>query len=131
MPKAATLILNEENAITLEEVKAQLRRYIDMTQHTGEQLGWDYAAAAFPYTIEDDPEKRGQWFVLKGKNPNYRTIIIGMGKNEQNQPVIQIILPNGATHGDIAKGNEFTRYLGKALKAETRLFNGRTMYFNR
>ena len=130
MTKAATLILNEENAVTLEDVKAQLEHYIQMTQKTGEQLGWDYAAAAFPYTIEDDPQQRGQWFLLKGKNPNYRKLIIGVGKNDHNQPVIQIVLPTGATHGDIAKGNELTRYLGKMLKAETRLFNGRTMYFN-
>lgn len=131
MPKAATLILSEETSVTLEEIKEQFHRYVKMTRHTGEQLDWDYAAAAFPYAIEDHPEKKGQWFILRGNNPNYRMIIIGTGKNEQNQTIIQIILPDGATHGDIAKGNEFTRYLGKALKAETHLFNGRTMYFNR
>jgi len=128
--KAATLILNDENEATLQNVKTHLEHYIQMTQKTGEQLDWDYAAAAFPYTIEDDPQQRGRWMVLKGKNPNYRKLIISVGKNDQNQPIVQIILPAGATHGDIAKGNELTRYLGKRLKAETRLFNGRTMYFN-
>jgi len=127
--KAATLILKEENAVTLEDVKAQLAHYIEMARKTGEQLGWDYTAAAFPYTIEDDPKRGGRWFVLKGKNPNYRKLIIGVGKNEDNRPVVQIVLPTGATHGDIAKGNELTRFLGKRLKAETRLFNGRTMHF--
>ena len=130
MTKAATLILSEQNAVSLEDVKNELKHYIEMTQKTGRQLDWDYASAAFPYTIEDDPKQRGQWFYLKGKNANYRKLIIGIGKNEQDQPVIQIVLPTGATHGDIAKGNELTRYLGKKLKAETRLFNGRTMYFN-
>jgi hypothetical protein len=119
--------------VTLDDVKAKLQRYIDMTKKTGQQLGWDYADAAFPYTIEERPEGRGSWFLLKGKDPKlYKTIVIGVGAKEENGLVkhyIQVSLPESATHGDTNKANEFCRYLARDYKAELHLFNGRVQYF--
>lgn len=58
------------------------------------------------------------------------------GESEAESPegnkrhFIQFVLPEGATHGDKAKGNEFVKHFAKKLKAELHLFNGRVMYFN-
>ncbi len=140
---------SEVDSMTLEELKARLNRYVEQTSVTGSQLGWDYADAAFPYTIETKPEAEDKWFYLKGKTPLYNHIIFGIGSREPEEAVdneaaddnaeaeeskqvhyIQVVLPDGSTHGDKAKANEFVKYLGKHLKTETHLFNGRIMYFN-
>jgi hypothetical protein len=119
--------------VTLDDVKAKLQRYVDMTKKTGQQLGWNYADAAFPYVMEERPEGKGSWFLLKGKDPKlYKTIIIGVGSKEENgqaKHYIQISLPESATHGDKNKANEFCRYLAREYKAELHLFNKRIQYF--
>lgn len=119
--------------ITLDGVKDQLRQYREQTELTGRQLGWDYADAAFPYAIEQKPEAEGQWFYLKGNNPLYRHIVIGTGSRADGEtvvPYIQVVLPDGSTHGDKAKANELCKWIGKRLQAEVKMFNGRTFYFN-
>ena len=121
------------DAVTLDDVKEQLHQYQEQTALTGRQLGWDYADAAFPYSIEQKPEAQEQWFYLKGKNPLHRYIVIGTGTREADGaavPYIQIVLPDGSTHGDKAKANELCKWIGKRLQAEVKLFNGRTFYFN-
>jgi hypothetical protein len=140
-------------SITLDEVKQKLELYISRVTHTGQQLSWQYADAAFPYTFESKPDSEGKWFYLKGKNKLYHYLIFGVGKEtyeeENTRPkldgeegeeetftetkerhFVQVVLPDGATHGDKSKGNEYCKYLGKELKAELHLFNGRVMYFN-
>ncbi len=121
-----------EGALTLDLVKNQLEQYREQVALTGRQLGWDYANAAFPYTFETQPGAENQWFYLKGTHPQYRYIVFGIGTRESDGtsvPYIQVVLPDGATHGDKAKANEFCKWLGKRLQAEVKLFNGRTMYF--
>lgn len=119
--------------ITLDGVKEQLREYREQMELTGRQLGWDYAEAAFPYNLEQNPEAENEWFYLKGKIPQYRHIVIGTGRRvdgEATVPYIQVVLPDGSTHGDKAKANELCKWIGKRLQAEVKLFNGRTLYFN-
>ncbi|MDF2668466.1 MAG: hypothetical protein K0R67_772 [Paenibacillus sp.] len=120
-------------SITVDELKERLLHYKDQLKKTGTQLGWDYSDSAFPYSIETKPEGENKWFYLKGTDPSYKHMILGIGSKEVNEvdrSFVQIVLPSGATHGDKAKGNELCRYLAKLLKAELHLFNGRVMYFN-
>jgi hypothetical protein len=145
-------------SITIDDLKTQLTHYKDQLTQTGSQLDWDYADAAFPYTIEQNPEGENQWFYLKGNNPLYRYIAFGVenptpetlqipeaseamvGEGEGTEvpaqanvtepSIIQVILPDGSTIGDKSKGNELCKYLGKVWKAEVHMFNGRIMYFN-
>jgi hypothetical protein len=124
---------SEFSEITIEQLKELLLHYCQQLELTAKQLGWEYDKAGFPYQIESKPSSDGKWFYLKGTNPLYKYIAFGIGieqKDDQNQFIIQVMLPDEATHGDKAKGNEFCKYLGKTLKAELQLFNGRTMYFN-
>ncbi|MFD0671884.1 DUF1885 family protein [Cohnella sp. GCM10027633] len=119
--------------IDLNGVKEQLLHYKEQVSLTGRQLGWDYAEAAFPYGIETKPEAQDQWFYLKGNNPSYRYIVFGTGKREEDGssvPYIQVVLPDGSTHGDKAKANELCKWIGRKLLAEVKMFNGRTIYFN-
>lgn len=119
--------------VTLDDVKAKLRHYIDQTSRTGKQLGWDYAGAAFPYSIEDQNSEKHAWFYLKGSRPPYRFIVFGVGRRpdgERSVPYIQVVLPEGSTHADKAKANEYCKWLGRQLLAEVTLFNGRTMVFS-
>ncbi|PYI54468.1 DUF1885 family protein [Paenibacillus flagellatus] len=121
------------SALTLDELKEHLDRYKEQTSLTGRQLGWDYAASAFPYSVETKPEGEGKWFYLKGLNPLYKYILFGVGtktEGDKEKAYVQVTLPDDATHGDKSKGNELCKYLARRLKAELRLFNGRTMYFN-
>lgn len=136
MAQSAYLYLVDGSAVpsvTLEELKQQLLHYKQQTALTGQQLGWNYAESAFPYTIETKPEGEGKWFYLKGIEPSYRYLLFGVGTRttqDRERHFIQIVLPDGATHGDKAKGNEFCKYLAKHYKAELHLFNGRIMYYN-
>ena len=122
---------------TLEEVKNKLTHYIEMTSKTGKQLDWGYSNAAFPYTIVEKQEAKGAWFYLKGKDPKlYKYIMLGIGQEalpaegeQKKQHYIQVVLPEGSTHGDKGKANEFCKYLAKEYKGELHLFNGRVMYF--
>lgn len=136
MVQSAYIKLVEGSAVpslTLDELKEHLHTYADQLSRTGTQLDWGYAEAAFPYTVETKPEGEGQWFYLKGTNPLYKFMIFGVGKENKDDTeihYIQITLPEGHTNGDKAKANEFCKHLGRKLKAETHLFNGRVMYFN-
>ncbi|MCC3372938.1 DUF1885 family protein [Cohnella sp. REN36] len=137
MSQSAYITLVQGSAvdqITLEDIKARLAHYREQTALTGEQLGWDYANAAFPYTMESKPGEEQRWFYLKGNQPSYKYIVIGYARGgepaEDPAPAIQVVLPEGATHGDKAKANELCKWLGKQLLAEVRLFNGRTIYYN-
>jgi hypothetical protein len=119
--------------VSIEDVKAKLIRYIDMTKKTGQQLGWAYEDAAFPYVIEERPEGKDSWFLLRGKDPkSYKSIIIGVGSREENdreKHFIQVALPEYSTSGDKNKANEFCRYLAREYKGELHLFNKRVQYF--
>lgn len=136
MAQSAYIYLVDGSAastLTLDELKEHLGRYREQTALTGKQLGWDYAASAFPYSVETKPEGQGKWFYLKGSNPLYKYILFGVGsktEEEKEKPYIQVTLPDDATHGDKSKGNELCKYLARQLKAELHLFNGRTMYYN-
>lgn len=73
-------------AITLDDVKAKLERYIEMTSKTGKQLGWDYAGHAFPYTLEETEQGEDKWLLLRGKDPSlYRYIVIGVGAETRKE----------------------------------------------
>jgi hypothetical protein len=134
MPKSAFIKLvdgSKQKEITLEQVKELLLYYQDMTQKTGEQLNWDYQNAAFPYEMEEKEQEGIRYLFLKGKDPDlYKYLIIGVSQEEKsNIPYVQIVLPDQATHGDLAKGNEYARFLAKQLHGELHLFNGRIQYF--
>ncbi|WP_426447395.1 DUF1885 family protein [Paenibacillus sp. S-38] len=121
------------STLTLDELKAQLEHYRGQLAQTGRQLGWEYDDAGFPYAIEEKSEGEHRWFYLKGKNPLYKYIVMGIGSEpagDSERHYVQVVLPDGATHGDKSKGNEFCKYFGRLWKAELHLFNGRTMYFN-
>jgi len=136
MSQSAYIRLVEGSAaegISLAELKERLLRYREQVSLTGKQLDWDYADAAFPYSIETKPGEEDRWFYLKGRDPLYRHIVFGIGSEtsgERSVSYIQVVLPDDATHGDKAKANELCKYLAKHLLAELRLFNGRTMYYN-
>ncbi len=135
MSKSAYIKLvkgSKQNEITLEETKNLLNYYQEMTSLTGQQLGWDYQSAAFPYEMEEREQDGIRYLLLTGKNPTkYAYLMIGTGQEEGTGiHQIQIVLPSNATHGDKGKANEFSKFLAKQLKAELHLFNGRVMYFN-
>jgi hypothetical protein len=65
-------------SVTIDDLKTQLNHYKDQLTQTGSQLDWDYAHAAFPYTIEQNVESNNEWFYLKGTNPLYRYIAFGV-----------------------------------------------------
>ena len=119
-------------SVTLDEIKSQLLHYRDQFTRTGEQLNWDYANAAFPYTIEQKSEGDGKWFYLKGDG-RYRYIVVGVGSSKTEDAeshYVQLVLPDDSTYGDKNKGNELSKYFGKTWKAEVQMFNGRTIYYN-
>jgi hypothetical protein len=105
----------------LDEVKQQLADYQAQAKKTSVQLDWDYAEATFPYTIET----KDQYFYLKGTSPHYFCILFGVGDAQ-----VQVVLPDGATHGDKGKANEFCKFIATRLQAELHLFNGRIIYYN-
>lgn len=112
-------------SLTLDEVKQQLADYQELSSKTAQQLGWDYADASFPYTIETKAGQADQFFYLKGRSEGYAYIMFGVSDNH-----VQVVLPDGATHGDKGKANEFCKFIGNRLKAELHLFNGRVIYYN-
>jgi hypothetical protein len=137
MSQSAFLKLVEgstHTSVSLEELKQLLLRYQEQLALTGKQLAWGYEEAAFPYTIETRPEGEGKWFYLKGTSSLYNYILVGIGSekidDDTERSHVQVVLPDNATHGDKSKGNELCKHLGKQLKAELHLFNGRVMYFN-
>ena len=136
--KSAYLKLKESSTkqqISLNEVKEMIKMYIERTTKTGEQLGWEYGEAAFPYAIEEKEEGNTKYLYLKAKNEMYNYLIVGVGKEEADgaaQDYIQIVLPDEdyRTPGDQNKAGELAKYMGKYLKAELHLFNGRIIYNN-
>lgn len=118
---------SKKKTITLEEVKELFHTYQQLMKKTGEQLGWGFENASFPYQLVEDGNE--QWFYLKGTNDRYHSIIIGVGQESDETSFIQVTLPNNATHGDKGKANEFCKFLAKQLEGELHLFNGRIMYY--
>jgi hypothetical protein len=122
----------KQDQITLEDVKQLLQNYIKMTCYTGQQLGWDYHRAAFPYDIKEQEQEGLTYLMLKGNDSTYYNyLIIGTGQEQQGISFIQVVLPSSATHGDKAKANEYCKFLGKKLKGELHLFNGRIIFYNK
>jgi hypothetical protein len=123
--------------ITLDEVKELFYYYKEITSKTGSQVSWEYSNAAFPYEVKEKEEGKDTWFYLKSDERGYNALVIGVGTAKveddegqiQEQPYIQVVLPDGSTYGDKGKGNEFCKFLAKKLEAELHLFNGRVMYF--
>lgn len=128
---------SKQQTISLEELKDLFKYYKEITSKTGDQLSWGYGDAAFPYELKERDDSNGKWFYLKGTEQRYNHIILGIGKeeaeNEDGEKVeyeyIQVTLPDGATHGDKGKANEFCKFLGKKLEGELQLFNNRIMYY--
>ncbi|WP_078554955.1 DUF1885 family protein [Bacillus alkalicellulosilyticus] len=127
---------SNKQVITLDELKDIFVYYQTITKKTGTQLDWSYGDAAFPYIITEPPEAEGKWFYLKGIEDRYKYIVFGVDGNQNDneddtssKSYIQVVLPEGSTHGDKGKANEFVKFLGRKLEAEVELFNGRTMYY--
>ncbi|MCK6256855.1 DUF1885 family protein [Fictibacillus sp. KIGAM418] len=124
---------SKQQSITSEEVKNLFRYYKEITSKTGTQLGWEYGQSAFPYSMEEKSEGKDRWFYLKGTDrQQFKYIMIGLDieeKDETNTSYIQVTLPEGYTHGDKGKANEFCKFLAKQLEGELHLFNGRIMYY--
>jgi hypothetical protein len=128
---------SHQQTITIDELKEMFRYYKEITAKTGQQLGWEYDSAAFPYELKDAPEGQENCFYLLSNVPGYHGMIVGIGTEElddsegstRTQYFVQITLPQGATHGDKGKANEFCKFLAKKLEGELHLFNGRVMYF--
>lgn len=118
---------------SLADVKSTLQRYMEITNKTGQQLGWAYSDVAFPYVLEEKPEGKDSWFLLRGKDPkSYKYIIVGVGSKEENgkeKHFVQVALAQSATQGDYNKANEFCRFLAREFKGELHLFNNRVQYF--
>jgi hypothetical protein len=121
----------KQTEINLDGLKELLQVYRNRVKKTGEQLNWDYESAAFPYDIEERTQDGISYLLLKGKDPAlYYYLLLGTGtEKETGIQYIQIVLPERATHGDVAKGNEYARFLAKELQAELTMFNKRKMYF--
>jgi hypothetical protein len=120
-------------SVSLEELRELLNAYRSQLELTAQQLDWEYENKGFPYTIETAPNGKDTWFYLKGNHQAYRYIVTGVGSEDnegQERHYIQVVLPDGATHGDKSKANEFCKHLARKLKAELHLFNGRVMYYN-
>ncbi len=122
---------SKQQTITLDEVEKFIRYYMEITSKTGQQLNWEYGAAAFPYTIEQRKNGEQAYFLLKGTTQGYHYLLVGAGNDDDGaeNTYIQIVLPEGSTHGDKGKANEFSKFLAKKLDGELHLFNGRIMYY--
>ncbi len=126
---------SKQQSITLAEVKDLFQLYVDRMSKLSDQLDWEYKDAAFPYVIEEKPEGKDQWFFLKAVDPLYNYLVVGVDKEEVEGNTIsyvQIVIPDEEHRmpGDVAKANEFAKYLARYLQAELHLFNDRIMYFN-
>lgn len=149
LTQVATITLRDKSAmtsVTLDDVVEQLTHYREQLKKTGEQLGWQYEEAAFPYEMVRG-EGDSPWLYLKGSG-KYQRIVIGAGSEQEEAPAaeadeadgeqpeptkryyVQVVLPEDSTFGDKCKGNELCKYLGKTWQAEVKMFNGRTIYYN-
>lgn len=134
MSKSAFIKLVEgskQDDVNLDTVKSIFQDYQEKMRRTGQQLGWDYTGAAFPYMIEEKEEKGSRYLVLKGKEPSqYYYLLIGVGKeNETGNTYIQVVVPDRATAGDRNKANEYSRFIAKSLQGELHMTNGRILYY--
>jgi hypothetical protein len=131
LPLKKSAYIRRTNTIELENVKDTLEYYREMTRNTGKQLAWDYEAAAFPYKMEEKETEEAKYLLLTGKDPHQNNhMVIGVGQHEENERYyVQIVLPEDATHHDVAKGNEYAKFIAKQLKGELQLFNGRIMAY--
>jgi hypothetical protein len=128
---------SSQQTITTKELKSLFSYYKEITSKTGKQLGWEYESSSFPYEINETEKGKGSWFSLESYHDRYHVILIGVDVetvvddegNPQEQTYIQITLPDSATFGDKGKANEFCKFIGKKLKGELHLFNGRIMYY--
>lgn len=128
---------SSQQAISTEELKDLFKYYKEITSKTGDQVDWSYENSAFPYELKEKEDGKGSWFYLQSSQDRYNAILIGVDKEtaidgdgtEREQTYIQITLPPTATAGDKGKANEFSKFIGKKLKGELHLFNGRIMYF--
>lgn len=121
------------SSVSLDDLRELLASYRSQLELTARQLDWEYDDKGFPYTVEATPKGKDSWFYLKGNHHAYRYIVTGVGtENSESgeRHYIQVVLPDGATHGDKSKANEFCKHLARKLKAELHLFNGRVMYYN-
>lgn len=116
------------SSLSQQDLIELLNNYQEMTNRTGKQLNWDYQAAAFPYEIIEKEESGSKYLLLKGRDHLYHYLILGIDQSQET-PRIQIVLPDQATHGDVAKANELSRFLAKQVQGELHMFNGRVMYF--
>jgi hypothetical protein len=123
--------IRRDAAISLADVAATLDHYREMLRNTGKQLDWDYESAAFPYTMEEKTKDEVPFLLLTGNDATQNNhIVIGVGQQETDgRHYIQLVLPEDATTHDVAKGNEYAKYIAKQLKGELELFNGRVMAF--
>ncbi|WP_051271064.1 DUF1885 family protein [Shimazuella kribbensis] len=131
VPLKKSAYIRRKDMIELANVKDTLEYYREMTRNTGKQLAWDYEAAAFPYTMEEKEENGIPYILLTGRDPHQNNhMVIGVGRQKENEKFyVQIVLPEDATHHDVAKGNEYAKFIAKHLKGELELFNGRIMAF--
>ncbi|NNU82426.1 DUF1885 family protein [Geobacillus sp. BMUD] len=120
----AYLKLPAGKAMAIEDVKQLLDRYRTALKKTGEQLGWPYEQAAFPYTIREHESV----LYLQGDGRLYKGMAISV-RTAGEETFIDVMLPPAATHGDKGKANEFSKWLAKTLGGELHLFSGRTMAF--
>lgn len=107
-----------------------LETYRSRLQKTGKQLDWDYAAAAFPYTIQHigkEGEGGEKYLKLTSTQPKLYTGLLFAMEQKNDSPAIRLTLPPNATHGDRSKGNEFAKFLSKELRAPIIQFNGRVI----
>jgi hypothetical protein len=141
---------SKKQSLTIDDLKQILHQFVERAKRNGQQLGWPYELAAFPYEIKQKPEAR-DWFYLKGKERNYRYIIFGVqtervevrkevpktgGEKGEKETIvqqverstIQVVLPDGHTQGDSNKASELCKFIAKQLDAELILFNGRILY---
>lgn len=132
LPLKKSAYIRRTEAIELADVKDTLNYYREMTRNTGKQLAWDYEAAAFPYKMEEQKKEGISYLLLTGNDPHLNNhMVIGVGQQEDTgRYYVQIVLPEDATHHDIAKGNEYAKFIAKQLKGELQLFNGRIMAFS-
>ncbi|MGD6818389.1 DUF1885 family protein [Metabacillus sp. 84] len=122
--KHASIVLKSQTEISLSDIKSLIGYYREITEKTGQQLGWEYGSSAFPYHISEQNDKL---MVLESSERGFHQIFIGLANGEP--AVIQFYLPENSAHGDKAKANELCKFFARKLGAELHLFSGKVMRF--